>query len=125
MSEKIDYLLPDEKYEPKQPDWEKIKYYKDIEPTGCELKAHERDVLTPEPVILSPPPPRKTVTKDDVTDFPEQRIVPLPESRPYEEGKYRPPSMPVFAGVFPTNTYLYRGKIYEWCGCGHAQTHPW
>ena len=115
MSDKIDYLLPGEKYEPVQPDWEKIKYYKNVDPTGCEMKAHERDVLMPEPTILSPPPPRETITMEDITDFPQQKIVPLPESRPYEEGKYRPPSMPTFGGVYPTNVYLYRGKVYEWC----------
>ena len=116
MSNKIDYLLPGEKYEPKQPDWEKIKYYRDLDPTGCEMKAHERDIMTPDPVILSPPTQSKTISMDDTTDFPEQTIIPLMEDRPYEEGKYRPPSMPTFAGVFPTNTYLYRGKIYNWCG---------
>ena len=40
-------------------------------PTGCELKAHERDVATPAPTILKPPAPRDRVSMDDVTDFPE------------------------------------------------------
>ena len=115
MSEKIDYLLPGEKYEPKQPDCEKIKYYKDLDSGGCEMRAHERDILMPDPVILSPPPPRQSISMDDTTDFPEQKMIELAEDRPYEEGRYRPPSMPTFAGVFPTNTYLYRGKIYNWC----------
>ena len=40
-------------------------------PTGCELKAHERDIWTPEPINLKPPAPRDKVSMDDVTDFPE------------------------------------------------------
>ena len=89
-------------------------------PTGNELKAHERDVLTPEPIVMRPPAPRDRVSMDDVTDFPEQKIVPLGESRPYEEGRYRPSSMPTYAGLFPTHMYLHRGKVYEWCSCGHT-----
>lgn len=65
-------------------------------PTGCEMKAHERDVLTPAPIVMKPPAPREKVSMDDVTDFPEQKVVPLAESRPYEEGRYRPPSMPTY-----------------------------
>lgn len=61
---------------------------------------------------------------DDVTDFPQQKIIPLMESRNYEEGKYRPPSMPAIGGIFPTNLYLYRGKSYDWCACGHTQNAP-
>lgn len=40
-------------------------------PTGCEMKAHERDIWTPAPTILKPPAPRDRVSMDDVTDFPE------------------------------------------------------
>ena len=76
--------------------------------------------MTPEPVILKPAPPRDRVSMDDVTDFPEQLIVPLTESRPYEEGKYRPPSLPALGGIFPTHMYLHRGKSYDWCSCGHT-----
>lgn len=61
---------------------------------------------------------------DDVSDFPEQHTVELGESRPYEEGKYRPPSLPTFAGIYPTHTYLHRGKVYDWCSCGHTQNSP-
>ena len=61
---------------------------------------------------------------DDVTNFPEQEIVALAESRPYEEGKYRPPSMPAYAGIFPTHIFLSRGKSYDWCSCGHSQINP-
>ena len=80
--------------------------------------------MTPEPQILKPPAPRDRVSMEDVTDFPEQKVVPLMESRPYEEGKYRPPSMPAYAGIFPTHMYLSRGKKYAWCGCGHSQLNP-
>lgn len=62
---------------------------------------------------------------DDITDFPTQKVVQLEESRPYEEGRYRPPSMPAYAGIFPTHLYLYRGKKYNWCACGHTQDSPW
>jgi hypothetical protein len=57
---------------------------------------------------------------DDTTDFPVQDTIQLDESRPYEEGKYRPPSLPTFAGLFPTHIYLNRGKVYDWCSCGHT-----
>ena len=88
------------------------------------MKAHERDVMTPTPVNLKPPAPREKVSMDDVTDFPEQKIVALGESRPYEEGKYRPPSMPAFQGIYPTHMYLHRAKVYDWCSCGHSQIGP-
>ena len=89
-------------------------------PTRQEGKAHERDILTPTPVNLKPAPPRETISMNDVTDFPEQLVVPLGESRPYEEGKYRPPSLPALGGIFPTHMYLHRGKAYDWCSCGHT-----
>jgi CDGSH-type Zn-finger protein len=95
-----------------------------VDPTGCELKAHERDVYTPTPQVLKPPAPRERVSMDDVTDFPEQTIVPLMESRPYEEGRYRPASLPAFAGIYATHMYLHRGKTYDWCSCGHSQIGP-
>ena len=91
---------------------------------GCELKAHERDIVQPAPTILKPPAPRDRVSMDDVTDFPEQRIVGLPESRPYEEGRYRPASLPIYAGLFPTHMFLARGKAYDWCSCGMSQLNP-
>ena len=46
------------------------------------------------------------------------------ESRPYEEGRYRPASMPTLAGIYPTHIYLHRGKNYDWCSCGHSQIGP-
>ncbi len=48
-----------------------IKYFLYYSPTGCELKAHERDIATPTPTLLKPPAPRDRVSMDDVTDFPE------------------------------------------------------
>ena len=90
-------------------------------PTGCELSANDRDVMLKDPVILRPTQAKRQVeTMDDVTNFPEQETVDLAESRPYEEGRYRPPSMPAYAGIFPTHMYLSRGKSYDWCSCGHS-----
>ena len=85
------------------------------------MEAHTRDVMTPDPVILKPTELKRAAeTMDDVTNFPLQKEIELAESRPYEEGKYRPPSMPAYAGIFPTHIYLNRGKGYDWCGCGHS-----
>ena len=67
----MDFLLPNEDYKPKQPDWDKIKDYVNVDSTGCEMKAHERDIMTPEPMVLRPPAPRERISMDDVTDFPE------------------------------------------------------
>ena len=78
------------------------------------MKAFERDIMTPEPVNLKPPAPRERVSMDDVTDFPEQKIVAMPESRPYEEGRYRPATMPAFQGIYPTHMYLIRANVYDW-----------
>ena len=119
-SGKVDYLIPGEQYNPKQSNWEKIKYYVDKSPVLEEGEAHKRDVYTPEPVLLKPPAPRETTSLEDITDFPQQKIIPLMESRSYEEGKYRPPSMPAIAGWFPSHVFLYRGKVYDWCACGHT-----
>ena len=88
------------------------------------MEAHKRDILTPAPKIVKPPPQRERVSMDDVSDFPEQLIVAIPESRPYEEGKYRPASQPALGGIFPTHMYLHRGKVYDWCSCGHTQNAP-
>ena len=71
------------------------------------MRAHERDVLTPQPEILKPSDVKRPYRSlDDVTDFPGQKTVDLGESRPYEEGRYRPASMPVYAGIFPTHMFL-------------------
>ncbi len=57
--------------------------------------------------------------------------MPIPESIPYMEGKYRPPSIPFingkkswYLGWFPYNSYLQQGKVYSWCSCGLSQTNP-
>ncbi len=85
------------------------------------MQAHERDVMTPAPVILKPTElKRASESMEDVTNFPIQKIVDLDESRPYEEGRYRPPSLPSYAGIFPTHIFLNRGKSYDWCSCGHS-----
>ena len=56
-----------------------------------------------DPVILKPTEHKRAVeTMDDVTNFPLQEVIDLAESRPYEEGRYRPPSLPSYAGIFPT-----------------------
>ena len=78
-----------------------------------------------EPVILRPTEHKRAVeTMDDTSNFPSQETIDLGESRPYEEGRYRPPSMPAYAGIFPTHMYLARGKSYDWCSCGHSQINP-
>ena len=125
MNHKIDYLLANETYEPKGPDMEKVKHYVNVDPTGVEMKAHERDILMPKPITMKPPAQKRTVIgPDDVTDFQHQASVEIPESRPYEEGRYRPASLPVYAGIFPTHIYLAKGKSYDWCSCGHSQIGP-
>ena len=58
MNSKVDYLFPGEEYKPKTADWDVVKHYKNVDPTGCELKAHERDVMQPAPQVLKPNAPR-------------------------------------------------------------------
>ena len=125
MNNKVDYLFPNEEYKPKTADFDKIKNYVDVDPTGVEGKAHERDIMALRPEVIKPTSlKRETVSMDDVTNFPKQKIQELLESRPYEEGRYRPPSLPIYSGIFPVHSYLQRGKKYEWCGCGHTQIGP-
>ena len=125
MNNKVDYLFPNEEYNPKTADFDRIKNYVDVSPTGCEGKAHERDILALKPEVIAPTElKRESVSMDDVSNFPKQKIVDLLESRPYEEGRYRPPSMPAYGGIFPTHVYLSRGKMYDWCSCGACQTGP-
>ena len=52
----------------------------------------------PPPQILKPNPSSKPPSPDDVTDFPAYKTIPIPESIPYREGKYRPPSIPLMTG---------------------------
>ena len=125
MNNKVDYLFPDEEYKPKTADMDKVKHFVNVDPVGCELNANDRDIMLKDPVILRPTEKKRSVeTMDDVTNFPEQENIDLAESRPYEEGRYRPPSMPAYAGIFPTHMFLARGKSYDWCSCGHSQINP-
>ena len=111
MNNKVDYLFPNEEYRPKTADMDKIKNYVDVSPTGCEGKAYERDIFALKSEVIAPTTLRRdSVSMDDVTNFPEQKQVDLLESRPYEEGRYRPPSMPAYGGIYPTHVYLSRGK---------------
>ena len=42
------------------------------------MEAHERDIMTPAPVILKPPElKRASESMDDVTNFPKQQIIDL------------------------------------------------
>ena len=61
----------------------KAANYKRISTILYEGQAHLRDPFMPAPVILKPPAPRKELKPDDITDFPETKTVPLPESIPY------------------------------------------
>jgi hypothetical protein len=71
MNNKVDYLFPDEDYKPKVADIEKVKHYVNVDPTGCELQAHERDYMTPTPVNLKPTELKRSIeTMEDVTNFP-------------------------------------------------------
>lgn len=82
------------------------------------------DPLVATPEILYPPTPRKEKKPDDVTDFPAQKIVEIPEDFHYPEGKYRPPSLPYRSGFIPINTYLEQAKVYKWCSCGATWNEP-
>eukprot|EP01017_Pseudomicrothorax_dubius_P013261 TRINITY_DN1576_c0_g5_i1.p1 TRINITY_DN1576_c0_g5~~TRINITY_DN1576_c0_g5_i1.p1 ORF type:complete len:117 (+),score=31.60 TRINITY_DN1576_c0_g5_i1:97-447(+) len=97
--------------------------YKRVSTILCEGEAHLRDPFTPAPTIIKPPPPRKEKKPDDVTNFPAQKIVPIPESISYQEGRYRPASIPLNAGYYPYNVYLEKGKVYNWCSCAVSYTH--
>ena len=103
----------------------KAAKYKRISTILAEGEAHLRDPFTPPPQIVTPPPQRTDRKPDDITDFPHQKVVPLPEVIPYQEGRYRPASVPLIAGYFPYNMYLQRGKVYQWCSCGISQNGPW
>jgi CDGSH-type Zn-finger protein len=129
LKSKIDPFIPlalDPDYKPKTADPEKIKNYKSIDPTGCETKVYLRDNMHPEPQILKPNSnyQNQTLTMEDISNFPETEMVALPESIPYPEGSYRPPSIPLAAGYYPVSVYLYRGKKYDWCSCGHSWSNP-
>ena len=125
MNNKVDYLFPNEEFKPKTADMEKVKHFVDVDPTGCELKSNERDIYALKTEVVAPTElKRESESMDDVTNFPKMQSVELMESIVYEEGRYRPPSMPAYAGIFPTHAFLTRGKSYDWCGCGHSQINP-
>jgi len=77
----------------------KAANYKRINSVLVEGEAHLRDPLIPPPKILTPPTTTRDPSPDDVTDFPAYKTIPIPESIPYREGKYRPPSIPLITGT--------------------------
>ena len=79
----------------------KAANYKRIGTVLIEGEAHLRDPLMPPPQILKPNPNSNSASPspDDVTDFPAYKTIPIPESIPYREGKYRPPSIPLTTGI--------------------------
>ena len=76
----------------------KAANYKRISTVLFEGEAHLKDPFIQPPQILKPPAEKKAPTPDDITDFPQYKSVPIPESIPYREGKYRPPSIPFISG---------------------------
>lgn len=102
----------------------KAKNYK-IVPKTLLGDYHLHDPYTVPKQILTPPAPRKQKSPDDVTDFPKQQTVPIPEAIPYREGKYRPASIPLNSGFFPYNLYLEKAKVYWFCTCGISANNPW
>jgi len=82
------------------------------------------DPLMPKPEILHAPPPRQEKKPTDVTDFPHQKVVPIPEEFSYPEGKYRPPTLPYRSGFIPITLFLEQGKVYRWCSCGASWNEP-
>jgi hypothetical protein len=77
----------------------KAAQYKRVSTILVEGEAHLKDPLMPPPQLLKPPATIKAPTPDDVTDFPAYKTIPIPESIPYREGKYRPPSIPFITGT--------------------------
>ena len=88
----------------------KAAKYRRISTILVEGEAHLKDPLMPPPKILKPSssPNSLSPTPDDVTDFPSYKTIPIPESIPYREGKYRPPSNPFNAGISP---YIQVGSL--------------
>lgn len=103
----------------------KSKNYQIVPRILLSSPAHIHDPYTPPPRILSP---KKTVgekSNEDITDFPAQQTIPIPEAIPYREGKYRPASIPVNGGLYPYNLYLEQGKVYWYCSCSISLNSPW
>ena len=80
----------------------KAANYRRIGSVLVEGEAYLKDPLMPPPQILKPNPESKSTSPDDVTDFPAYKTIPIPESIPYREGKYRPPSIPYITGTSPS-----------------------
>lgn len=72
--------------------------YKRVSTILVEGEAHLKDPFITPPQILKPPAEKRTPGPDDITDFPQYKTVPIPESVGYMEGKYRPPSIPFVTG---------------------------
>lgn len=101
------------------------KNYKRIPGSLFQKQAHLKDPYFPPPQILKPNPSSgESPLPDDISTFPKQQTVPIPEAVPYREGKYRPPSVPIIGGYYPYNMYLERGKIYWYCSCGLTMKGP-
>jgi len=69
---------------------EKAAKYKRVSTVLYEGEAHLNDPYTPPPKILTPPPPRMQKSPDDITDFPAEKTVPIPESIPYRVRNFSP-----------------------------------
>ena len=77
----------------------KAAKYRQISSVLVEGEAHLRDPFITPPEILKPPVTREMTNPDDITDFPLYKSIPIPESIPYREGQYRPPSIPLITGI--------------------------
>jgi hypothetical protein len=96
----------------------KAAKYRRISTVLVEGEAHLKDPLMPPPQLLKPSSTTRTPSPDDVTDFPAYKTIPIPESIPYREGKYRPPSIPFNTGTLsstqvgsPTTPTSNKGKF--------------
>jgi CDGSH iron-sulfur domain-containing protein 3 len=76
----------------------KAANYRRIGTVLVEGEAHLKDPLMPPPQVLKPNATPRDASPEDVTDFPAYKTIPIPESIPYREGKYRPPSIPLTTG---------------------------
>ena len=77
----------------------KAAKYRHIGTVLFEGEAHLKDPFIPPPQILKPTAAKRDPSPEDITDFPETLTVPIPESIPYREGQYRPPSIPLVTGT--------------------------
>ena len=77
----------------------KAAKYRRVSTILVEGEAHLKDPLMPPPQLLKPPTTTHAPTPEDITDFPAYKTIPIPESIPYREGKYRPPTIPYITGI--------------------------